>query len=396
MPKVILLLDLSEEYGKHLLKGITSYTKENDPWVCCRMPASYRKRHGIQWILSWAKEWGADGVIGLFDSKEEVDVFQNAGIPVIAQDLKERIEGVPVITGAYHLTGQIGAQYFLQKGYRNFAFYGFNDIVWSRERAQGFEEKLNQNGYNVHYYEHDQARSVELWYYGPSELSDWVEALPKPIAVMACDDNQALHITEACKLIGIRIPEDLAVLGVDNDEMVCGISDPPLSSVELDAIKGGYDAAFMMDNMIKGQEVESYNVQVEPTQVIGRRSTDFYSTQDPLVKNVLKFIHENLHENLKIGDVLKNVPLSRRAMEQRFQKVTGQSPYRYICRLRIEKICQELLETDNSIFEVALNAGFEDSKNMARLFKEFKGCTPKNYRKKHLVLNTNTSVPHLN
>ena len=385
MPKVILLLDLSEEYGKNLLKGITSYIKENDPWISCRMPVSYRMKYGVKWILDWAIKWEADGIIGLFESKSEVNIFTDEGIAIIAQDFKERIKGVPVITGAYYETGKIGAEYFLKNGYRNFAFYGFNNIVWSRERAQGFEDTIKNHGHKVHYFEHPKSRSSELWYYGPSYLSEWIASLPKPIALMACDDNQGQHIAEACKLTGIRIPEDLAVLGVDNDEMVCSISDPPLSSIELDSKTGGYEAAALMRELIKNKKTNASNIVVKPTQLVVRRSSDFYSTKDPYVKIALSFIHENINKNLNVSDVLEQVPLSRRAMEQRFLKVTGYSPYKYICHLRVEKICQQLLETDKTIFEIALDTGFEDSKNMSRLFKGLRGCTPNKFRKKILI-----------
>ncbi|WP_020526262.1 xylose operon transcription regulator XylR [Flexithrix dorotheae] len=385
MPKVILLLDLSEEYGKHLLKGISRYIKDNAPWACCRMPAEFRKNYGVKGLIDWAKEWGAEGIIGQLETEEEVNAIKEEGIPVVVQDLRNRLKSSSSITGAYFEAGKIGAEYFIKKGYKHFAFYGFNDIVWSRERAQGFEETLKKQGYHVHYFEHSKARSRELWYYKPSYLSKWIASLPKPVALMACDDNQGQHITEACKLTGIKIPEDLAVLGVDNDEMVCNISDPPLSSIALDTEKGGYEAAELLDKMMRNGEMIQDNIIVSPTQIIERRSTDFYASKDVLVREALKFIHENIQTNLNVSDVLKQVPLSRRAMEQRFLNVTGYSPYKYICRLRIEKFCQQLLETDKTVFEIAIDNGFENSKNLSRLFKEIKGCTPVHYRKKHLV-----------
>jgi LacI family transcriptional regulator len=385
MIKIILLSDLSEEYNKSILKGITRYSKDHGPWTFCKMPTYYRETIGIDGILKWAKEWEADGIIGQFYNDEEVEKFTQANIPVIAQDFKERFTDIPNITGDYRETGRLGANYFLRKGFKNFAFYGFGNIVWSRERAEGFEKRIQEAGFNVHYYEHKDPDAIDLWYYKPSALSEWLKSLPKPIALMTCDDNQGHHIAEAAKHAGIRIPDEVAVLGVDNDEMVCELSDTPLSSIELDAEKGGYEAARLMEQMVEEKTCYGPDVIVKATQVVTRRSTDIFASKDKYIVNALKYIHGNLDKNLKVDQVLKEVPLSRRSLEKRFMLTTGYPVYEYIYNQRIEKFTQKLLETDMTIFEIALDLGLSDSKNIARQFKQVKGLTPMEYRKKHLV-----------
>jgi LacI family transcriptional regulator len=384
MYKIILLLDFAEEYSKSLMKGINAYSKEFGPWIFCRMPLFHRETVGIDGILKWALEWGADGIVGQLYNKE-IEKIVRAKIPVIAQDFKERFTEIPNITGAYHEAGELGADYFLKKGFTNFAFYGFNDIVWSRERAEGFEERLRMRGHKVHYFEHKKARSTELWYYKPSSLSRWLKSLPKPIGLMTCDDNQGQHITEACRHVGIRIPEEVAVLGVDNDEMICDLSDPPLSSIALDVEKGGYDAAKLLDHMIKHGTAEYYDIIVKPMQVITRHSTDIYATNDDHIASSLKYIHQNIDKNLHVDEVVKQVPLSRRALEKRFLEITGYPIYKYIFNLRIEKFTQKLLDTDMSVFEIALDMGLNDSKNIARQFRQAKGCSPSVYRNKYVA-----------
>lgn len=384
MHKIILLLDFAEEYSKSLMKGINAYSKEFGPWVFCRMPLFHRETVGIDGILKWALEWNADGIVGQLYNKDIEKIIQ-AGIPVIAQDFKERFTEIPNITGGYHEAGQLGADYFLKKGFTNFAFYGFNDIVWSRERAEGFEERLKKRGHKVHYFEHKKARSTELWYYKPSSLSRWLKSLPKPIGLMTCDDNQGQHITEACRQLGIRIPEEVAVLGVDNDEMICDLSDPPLSSIALDAEKGGYDAAKLLDQMIKHGTSEFYDIVVKPVQVITRHSTDIYATNDDHIASSLKYIHQNVDKNLHVDEVVRQVPLSRRALEKRFLEITGYPIYKYIFNLRIEKFTQKLLDTEMSVFEIALDMGLTDSKNIARQFRQAKGCSPSVYRNRYVT-----------
>lgn len=384
MYKIILLLDFAEEYSKSLLKGISKYSGEHGPWTFCRMPLYYRETIGMGGILQWAKEWGANGIIGqLYNDRDEEEILRS-GIPVIAQDFKERFKEIPNITGAYREAGKMGAEYFLKKGYKDFAFYGFNNIVWSRERAEGFEEKIHAAGQVVHYFEHRKSRSTDLWYYKSNSLSQWLHSLPKPIALMACDDNQGLHITEACRQNKIRIPEEVAVLGVDNDVMLCELSDPPLSSIALDIEKGGYDSAKLLENLIRGNR-DHYDILVKPTQIITRQSTNIYATDDSYIASTLKYIHQNLDKSLNVDEIVKQVPLSRRSLEKRFLNRIGLPIYKYIFHLRMEKFTQKLLETDQTIFEIALDLGFNDSKNISRQFKQVKGCNPNAYRKRYLV-----------
>ena len=386
MIKIILLTDFGEEYGMSLLKGVTKYAQKHGPWAFCRMPPYYRETKGLEGILRWAWEWKANGIVGQFYNNSEPQKLMGAGIAVVAQDFKERHTTIPNITGNYFETGKMGAEYFLKKGFENFAFYGFKNIVWSRERGLGFEERVKKDGYFVHYFEQKtRTKTRELWYYKPSALSQWLVSLPKPIALMTCDDNQGIHVTEACRLANLKIPEDVAVLGVDNDEILCNLSDPPLSSISLDTVKGGYEAGRLLHTMIESSNEDFYDIVVEPTQVVTRNSTDIYATKDEYIGMALKFIHNNMDKNLKVQDVLQQVPLSRRSLEKRFHIVTGYPVYEYIFNLRIEKFTNKLLETDLSIFEIAVDLGLNDSKNIARQFRQVKGCTPVEYRKKYLI-----------
>lgn len=385
MHKIILLIDISEEYGQNLMKGIVKYSKENGPWMFCKMPLFYRETLGMDGIVDFARDWGANGIIAQLYNDLDVKKVLDAGIYLIVEDFKERFSDIPNITGGYTEAGKMGAEHFLKKGFRNFAFYGFKNIVWSRERAEGFENRLKENGFDVHYFEHEQIHTRDLWYYKPSALSQWLQSLPKPIAIMACDDERGQHITEACKHAGLLIPEEIAVLGVDNDKMTCSLSDPPLSSIELDTEKGGFEAARLMDKLIKKQTTELVDIIVKPTQVITRQSTDIASANDKYIAMALKYIHQYIDTHINVSDVVKQVPLSRRALEKRFLETTGSGVYQYIYNLQIQKFAQRLLETDLTINEIALASGFENSKNISRQFKQVKGCTPIEYRKRHLA-----------
>ena len=384
MHKIILLFDISEQYGQSLLSGIVNYYKENEPALFCRMPIYYREKIGIKGILKFAKEWGAQGIIAQLDNTRDVKKIADSGILLILEDFKERFDEYPNITGGYYEAGQMGAEYFVKKGFKHFAFYGFRDIVWSRERLEGFEGYLNARGFEVYNFEHEEIHVTDFWLYRPSALSKWLKSLPKPIAIMACDDARAQHITEACKHTNIKIPEEVAVLGVDNDEMTCNLSDPPISSISLDTEKGGYEAARLMDMMLRGKIKKPRNVMVMPTYIVTRQSTDITATTNTHIAIALNYIHKNIEKNINVSNVLTQIPTSRRSLEKRFHEVTGTSVYKYILKLKMQRFSQRLLKTDKRISEIALDAGITLTNNLSRQFKQIHGCSPGEYRKKHL------------
>ncbi len=181
MYKIILLIDFAEEYSKALLKGIAKYSREHGPWIFTRMPLFHRETVGIEGILKWALEWGADGMIGQFYNDPNIGKITEAGIPVIAQDFKKRFDEIPNITGAHHEAGGMGADYFLKKGFKNFAFYGFKDIVWSQERAEGFEERITRAGYKVHFFEHKMADLLSFGITNRIQLENGLNRSPSPL-----------------------------------------------------------------------------------------------------------------------------------------------------------------------------------------------------------------------
>lgn len=383
MARVILLTDFGEEYSNNLLKGIVEYSRETKPWVLCKMPLSHRDVHGIEGVIKWAKQWKADAIIGQFYNTDNVELFKKEGIIAIAQDFKNRFTIIPNITGNHIRAGEIGAKYFIQKGFKNYAFLGIKNAVFSYERCEGFKKALAKAGLIDNFFEYQKDIKEGLWYY-EENLERWLDDLPKPVAIMACDDNQAQYIAEICRLHNINIPNDVSLLGVDNDKMICLLSDPPISSLNQDAIKGGYQVAQLIDKLLKNPESQWADIVVEPMHITTRASSDIYSTSNPHISVVLKQIHECLNSKLTVDGLVKLVPLSRRSLENLFREVTGDSLYSYILKLRIEKFASELIETNKPIINIALDLGYVDYKNISRQFKIIKGCTPSEYREKHL------------
>lgn len=383
MIRLILLTDFTEAFAHNLLRGILEYSKGREPWVVCRMPPAYKQTYGIEGVLKWAKQWKADAIIAQFDDHDPVDLFRQNGIVALAQDYKSRFTTIPNITSRYHQTGKKAADFFLQKGFQHFAYYGYKEVVWSAERGAGFRDRIAEKGYGAQFYEYQKQSLDNLWYYDSQPLADWLRSLPPHTALMACDDTLANRAMEMCRLSGIHIPEQIAVLGVDNDDITCNLSDPPLSSVSLNIARGGYDAAQLIERLIKHPTAAYEDIIIHSGTIIERLSTDIYAADDPEILTVLRYIHQHLANPLKVEEIVKQVPLSRRLLEIRFKQVTGQSIHQYIFDLRMERFSQLLLASNDPIADLGMQVGLTDAKNLARQFKTWKGCTPMAYRKEN-------------
>jgi len=380
-PKILLLVNFSEEYGRGLLNGIAKYSRLFGPLNFCRIPLINGSKKELKHTIAWAKSWGVNGIIAQIENERTLEKLLQLEIPIIAQDTNERFFGIPNITGLYKKTGQMAAAYFIEKGFTNFAFYGFDNIVWSRERCEGYCEKAKDFGFNVHIYQHQKEETPPLWSYKESSLSDWLKGLPKPIAIMTCDDNQGQHVTEACKAVGIDVPEQVSVLGVDNDLSICNLSDPPLSSISLNTEKAGFETAQLLSKMIANKDFKFTDIYVEPLQIITRRSTDFLAVDDKEVSKALHFIYYNFKELILVDDVVNATALSRRVLEKRFQSVLKRSILDEINTLRIKQVKQLLIETDLSVTEISDFCGYTDIKNLSRYFRRHEGVSPLEYRK---------------
>ena len=333
--------------------------------------------------MKWAKTWHADAIIGRFDNDDNVELFRENGIIALAQDYKSRFSNIPNITGDYRKTGRMAAEFFLSKGFQNFAFYGYRDTVWSQERCEGFYECIAAQGFGNNFYSYQDQSLDDLWFYEAPPLLNWLKSLPQPTALMACDDNQGNRITEICKVNNIRVPDKIAILGVDNDEIICNLSDPPLSSISQNIVRGGFEAAALIEHLLNDEEATYQDVVLQPVNIINRLSTDFYSTTDAHIQTALKYIHQNIAADITVSDIVKQVPLSRRLLEIRFKQVTQQSIHKYIFNLRMERFAQLLLASDAPIADVAEQVGINNLKNLSRQFKALKKVSPNEYRKEY-------------
>lgn len=383
--RLLLITDFTEQFAYRLLRGIMDYARRRDQqWVVCKMPPSYKREIGIDGVVKWALKWKADVVIGQFDPEDDVALFPTNGIVAIAQDYITMFNNIPNITADYHRTGEMAAERLCGHGFRNFGFFGYHGVCWSDGRLEGFRDRLlREFGHEeVYIFNHQQIRT--LWSYDLTELGKWLESLPKPIGIFACDDNQAEILLEACHVMGITVPFDVAIIGVDNDEVTCNLTHPELSSIDMDIERGGYEAAQMACRMVEDKSFKGEDIVIRPIAVVGRGSTGIMATKDPVVSAALHYIYENRARKILVSDVIKQVPVSRRLLEQRFREATGTSLYTVISNLRMDYFAQQLLSSSETISEIAARMDEPDTKSISRRFQALKGCTPSEYRKRGL------------
>jgi len=384
------MTDFSEAYARGLLLGIAKYSQNvGRAWSICRLSLSIRDKYGIEAVVNYAKKMKMDAIIGQFNPDDDVESFTKNGIIAVAQESTVRFSGIANIVGDNYNEGVIAAKHLLNKGFTNFAYYGVKNVVWSDERRQGFSDTLKAAKRPVTLSELE-ITNTDVWEYDYETVSQWLERLPKPVAIFACDDNRANNITEVCRYIRInsanghrlRIPEDITLLGVDNDETICRLSIPNTSSIAIDVVGGGYGTARYIDQQLylKPEERFAEDILVHPLKIVTRQSSDILVNDDPYVAKALRYISANLSNKIKVDDIVSEVPVSRRILEERFKKELGTSIYDYIIQMRIDRIT-ELLREGLSVSDAAYQMGFSDIKNLSRTFKKFKGISPFEYRK---------------
>lgn len=382
IPKVALLVETSLGYGRAFLRGVVRYARLHGPWAFYITPGDLRQ------VLPKMEEWGGTGIIARIETPQAAKAILDSGLPVIALDLNQKqlapdnpLSRLPEVSPDSQMAGRMAADHLLQRGFRQFAFVGaWGDPPWSTRREEGFGQRLDEAGLPLHVFPLPSGPQNRRWGREQAILGDWLRQLPKPLGVLACDDDRGRQVLEACRAASLQVPEDVAVLGVDNDELLCELSDPPLSSVSLNAEQAGYEAAAMLDHLMAGGTCEERRILVEPTHVVARRSTDVLAMDDREVARALRFIHDNSVRPIGVADVVRHVHCSRRTLELRFHQTLGRSVNHEIQQSRLERAKRLLAETNLPVARVAIAAGFSSSNYLIRLFHRRVGLSPTAYR----------------
>ena len=312
---------------------------------------------------------------------ERLEAVLRFGFPVII--IEHHSSNIPdlvhLVTDS-HTIGRLAGDHLMHCGFKNFAYCGFDNKPWSVARCLSFNKLITSAGYSCSVYKHPFSPKSITWEKEQKYMVEWLKALPTPIGLMTCNDDRSQQVLQACKLADLKVPEEISIIGVDNDELICNLSDPPLSSVSINFERAGYEAAAALDQMMKGQIVDKTEILVHPTHIVQRQSTDITAINDQEVARAVNYIRNQAKENLGVENVVRVTALSRRILEKRFRKFLGRTILDEIHRVRTNQIAQMLVETNLSILEIAMTFGFQGTEHIARYFHKEKGMNLINYR----------------
>jgi len=280
----------------------------------------------------------------------------------------------------------MGAATLMASGLQRFAYSGFAGLEFSECREVAFAATLQEAGHHPQVYSPPPPLPGRPWNAEQPDLAAWLQSLPKPVGIMACNDDRARMLAEMCRLIEIRVPEEVAILGVDNDPEICNSANPPLSSISLATERGGHEAAALLDLLMQGGKPPSGTLLMRPVEVVARRSTDMLAVTDPVVARALRFIRENANRDIRVADLPVASGVSRRALQNRFRQYLSRTPLEEIHRCRVQRIARLLVETDLTVREIAAASGFDLDAHVSRFFSRQTGDTPLEYRRKNRTL----------
>jgi|tagenome__1003787_1003787.scaffolds.fasta_scaffold20947798_3 LacI family transcriptional regulator len=378
--RVCLLIDTSTSWGVRLIKGVSRHAHEVGDWLIHVEPWGRYERFRLP------QGWKGQGIIARINHEALADDIAAVGLPTINLSwypfCGARIARCTVDPVA---SGQMAAEYFLTMGFRQFAYCGpLQQLPYPDEFAAAYRGALKKPGFTCSAYPPPGGDQQSIpWDTHLASLVNWLTQLPRPIAILCWSAARGRQVTEACHYAGIRVPDQVAVLGGDHDELMSHISSPPLSTIDQPAEQIGYEAARLLEGMMCGKKPRKRPLLFPPTRIVVRHSTDTLAIDDEIVRDALRLIRDRAQEGIRVSDVVRELAVARRALEQRFVRFVGRTPAAEIRRVRIEAAKRYLVESDRSIAHISRVTGFGHQDLFSRVFRRSVGLTPSQFRSQH-------------
>ena len=384
MPQVAVLLPTSVKVCRDMRRGILQYVHRHGPWGLHILEG----RQGEQKLIRM-DEWGCTGIIGRLYTPELANVALKANVPMIIMDPDPDLlrPGQPlarhsIVRSDTAAVGAMAAKFFLERKFVHFAYVGeVHGLAWSVRRGQAFADVLAQAGFSCALYGALPKAEQEDAGIERDRLCAWLKALPKPVALLAAMDNRGRQTLDACAWAQLSVPRDVAVLSVDNDEDLCETTTPPMSSILFDAERACYEAAHHLDELMRRATRKRCVIVYGPSHVVTRHSTETTQIKDIVVVQALEFIALNACSGIGVPDVVLHIHASRRLAEQRFRLELGHTILDEIRRVRLERVCKHLKETNLPIGEIARACGFDSESHLGTVFRKQFGCTMRDFLK---------------
>ena len=372
--RVAVIIGIDSSFGRELLRGINEYGRENGHWYL------YFGHGPDIAMLPERENWDVDGIIIYLGTRKDYEGIARLRLPIVNigsafDDLK-----IPLVHPDNEDIGRAAAEHLVSKGLSNFACVSIADHAGAEKRVRGFLSVVTAVGTNHRFIDAIKLRSRSPGEPDRVELVKWLQELPKPVGVMVFNDRYAQTVVEAARRAKIRVPEEVALISVDNDDLLCSITYPPLSSVDSAGDRVGYRAAELLDSLMHGKKPPSSPILVPHRSVVARRSSDVLALNDPEVLAVMRFIREQPVDQLSIQQVLSTVSISRRTLERRFAQSIGRTVYDEIRSRRIEHGKNLLSRTDLPVEQIARECGFKHISHFSNVFEKATGVRPRKFR----------------
>lgn len=379
LPHVAVCVDQFRSHGRGVMRGIAEYVETFGPWSLFIDPLA-----DSHYPQGRSENWRGEGILTYIEDAKRAERLRRTGIPTVELFAYRLDRILPLVAPDDVAVGRLAAEHLLGRHFRHFAFCGYTGVLWSERRQAGFTSTLTQAGCPPPTcWSTPRPSTLAKWEQVQQQLTAWIRQLPKPVGLMACSDHHAQRILDACQRARVAVPEEVAVVGVDDDEEICRLSNPPLTSIVLNSEKAGYEGAKLLAKLMRGRGKPGKPevLLIPPVGIATRRSTDVTAINDPLIANAARFIREQACRGVTVEELLSEFKTSRSVFYQRFHDTLGRSPHYEILRVQLERVKNLLCQTTLPLKTIAEMAGFNNPNYLNVAFKREVGQTPGEFRR---------------
>ncbi|MEO6080435.1 MAG: DNA-binding transcriptional regulator [Steroidobacteraceae bacterium] len=361
---------------ERLLHAIAERAGLTGGWTLTRLPEA------LGTSVAWLRDWPGDGAFAFIVTQADARIAQRLPFPLVNLASHLRVTGLPTVVVDHARIGEMAARHLLDRGFQRFGYYGASGLWFSQLRGESFRRTVVQAGGECKILEGKAGNARRGWGNQQQQLEAWVSTLRPPVGIMASNDLRAGMVLAACRQLNLRVPVDVAVIGVDNDPVFAEFDDPPLTSVSRNDMEVGRQAAALLAHLMAGGKAPAGPIYISPDAIIQRQSTETVAVTDSFVAQAISYIRKNIHRGFGVEELLKEVQISRRSLEYHFRRALQSSPYDYMNRMRVEAAKRLLAGPDRpKTSVVSKSCGFQDSRRFRLVFKHHTGITPEAYRR---------------